>query len=148
MFDRLLFICVGNICRSPMAEYWSKYQLQSFVPSVIVKSAGLGALKNFPVAPEVKLILDRYHIDTSMHRSQKINAVLVGEADIIFVMETWQARELSLAFPSVRGKIFLFGKWLKEEIQDPYRKEQLIFEQTFELIKLNWNEWQKRLWKN
>lgn len=148
MFERILFVCVGNICRSPMAEYWSRHQLQAQGETVQIASAGLGALKNAPIAPEVKLILDRFSIDTSEHRGKQINSTLVSDADIIFTMEAWQKRELSLAFPSARGKIFAFGKWREEDIADPYRKDQDVFEITFELIKAHWAIWQSKLWKN
>ena len=42
---------------------------------------------------------------------------------------------------------FFFGKWRDEEIIDPYRQGTEIFEQVFELIKNNWDVWQKKLWK-
>ena len=62
-------------------------------------------------------------------------------------METWQKKELLIAFPSSHGKIFCLGKWRDEEIIDPYRQGAEIFEQVFESIKNNWDAWQKKLWK-
>ena len=67
-------------------------------------------------------------------------------AEIIFTMETWQKEELAFAFPNSRGKIFTLGRWRDEEIIDPYRKEQAVFETVFESIKENWIMWQYKLW--
>ena len=149
-FNRILFVCVGNICRSPMAEYWGRYQLQLVNKEnkeIQIESAGLYALQNEPIAPEVKEILARYHIDTTSHYGKQINEELVIRADIIFTMEEWQKQELSLAFPSSHGKIFRIGKWRDEEIADPYRENQEVFENTFQLIRTNWDVWQNKLWR-
>ena len=113
-----------------------------------IQSAGLGALKYAPIAPEVKAILDRYQIDTTAHKGKQVNEELIIDADIILVMEEWQKKELTLAFPSTHGKISLLGKWNDDIIEDPYRKAQEVFEETFLLIKKNWDLWQQKLWQN
>ncbi|MCX7121801.1 MAG: low molecular weight phosphotyrosine protein phosphatase [Gammaproteobacteria bacterium] len=148
MFKNILFVCVGNICRSPAAEYWARAQLQkSGFKDIQIASAGLHAVQSAPIAKEMQTILDRFKIDAGQHRGKQIDANDIARAEIIFTMETWQQQELLLAFPSGRGKIFSLGKWSDEEIADPYRKDQAMFEHVFELIQKNWNSWQNKLWK-
>lgn len=148
MFKNILFVCVGNICRSPTAEYWARHELQKMgMWECNISSAGIGALEHSSIAPEAKIILDRYKIDTSAHRAKQIRNKDVAGAEIILTMEDWQTEKLSLAFPHGRGKIFCLGKWAGVEIGDPYRKDQNFFEKTFDAIKDNWTEWQIRLWK-
>src|SRR3990167_1300388 len=145
MFKNILFVCVGNICRSPVGEYWTRTQLQKFgLNDIQVSSAGLSAMSTWPIAPEMKLILDRYQIDSTTHSAKQIDSHDVARAEIIFTMESWQQKELSLVFPSGRGKIFCFGKWRDEEIIDPYKKDQVVFESVFESIKNNWEIWQNK----
>lgn len=147
MFKNILFVCVGNICRSPVGEYWARAELQKKgLNDIHVFSAGLGAMQSFPIAPEMQMILNRFHIDASKHAAKQIDSKDVSRAEIIFTMETWQKEELSFAFPNGRGKIFTLGKWRDEEIIDPYRKEQSVFESVFESIKDNWGLWQNKLW--
>lgn len=111
MFKNILFVCVGNICRSPTAEYWAKHELDKLSKQGYqISSAGLGALEHSPIAPEAKLILDRYDIDSSAHRAKQIGNNDVASAEIILTMENWQTEKLLLAFPQCRGKIFSFGK--------------------------------------
>ena len=148
MFKKILFVCVGNICRSPTAEYWARNELKKRgISDVSVTSAGLQAMKLLPIAHEAKLVLDRYGVDASTHCAKQIIIRDVMDAEIILTMENWQTEKLLLTFPSCRGKIFCFGKWSDEEISDPYRKTQEYFERMFELIKICWNDWQSRLWQ-
>jgi len=132
-----------------MAEYWSRHQLQQAgFDGMTIQSAGLGALRNRPIAPEMQLILNRHDINSDAHRGQQVSETLAVDADIIFVMEPWQKKELALAFPNAHGKIFLLGQWRDEVISDPYRETQDVFEKTFKLIKSNWKLWQHKLWQN
>jgi len=148
MFKNILFVCVGNICRSPAAEYWAKAQLKNAgLTDIQVFSAGLRAVQTAGIEQNMQVILNQYHIDASQHSAKQIDANDVSRAEIIFTMETWQKEELSFAFPNGRGKIFTLGKWRDEEIGDPYRQEQVVFENIFELIKENWGIWQNKLWK-
>lgn len=147
MFENILFVCVGNICRSPVSEYWVRDQLiKKGFTEVQVSSAGIHAMQSYPIAPEMQIILNQFQIDASRHSAKQIDANDVVRADIVFTMETWQKEELAFAFPNSRGKIFTLGKLSSEEIIDPYRKEQVIFETVFESIKKNWELWQNKLW--
>lgn len=147
MFKNILFVCVGNICRSPAAEFWARAKLlNAGYSDTTIFSRGLHAMTSHAIAPEMQAILSRFEIDASAHVSCQVKIEDVSRADIIFTMETWQQQELSLVFPSGRGKIFCLGKWRNEEILDPYRQAQSAFEETFQLIQENWKIWQDKLW--
>lgn len=147
MFKSILFVCVGNICRSPAAEYWARDQLvkKGFL-EIQVSSAGIHAMQSNSIAPEMQIILDQFQIDASKHSAKQIDKNDIARAEIIFTMETWQKEELAFAFPNSRGKIFTLGKWSNEEIVDPYRKDQAVFKTVFESIEKNWELWQNKLW--
>ncbi len=147
MFRNILFVCVGNICRSPTAEYWARAQLQKRgLTNITISSAGVHAVCGAPIASTAKKILDRFDIDSSTHIARQINQTIILNAEIIFVMEKWQHERLVIDFPSCRGKMFSLGKWSNEEILDPYQRDQIVFESVFEMIKKNWDLWQANLW--
>lgn len=147
MFKNILFICVGNICRSPTAEYWARDQLQNKgLSNIQISSAGIHAMVDHLIAKEAMTILNQLNIDASQHRARQVDKKIIDAAEIIFTMENWQKNELSFAFQESRGKIFTLGKWTNEDITDPYRQEQIVFERVFELIKESWGLWQSKLW--
>lgn len=147
MFKKILFVCVGNICRSPLAEYWARDQLKKTgLDAIQVSSAGIHAMCESPIAQESREILNRFGIDSSQHVARQITQKMIDAAEIIFTMESWQQHELTIAFSNSRGKIFTLGKWQDEEITDPYRQACTVFETVFELIQKNWGIWQSKLW--
>lgn len=147
MFKNILFVCIGNICRSPLAEYWARDQLKKKgLDNIQVSSAGIHAMRESPIAKESQAILNQFHIDSTSHVARQINQEIIDVSEIIFTMESWHKDELAIAFPNSRGKIFTLGKWKDEEIVDPYRQDFAVFETVFELIKENWGIWQSKLW--
>lgn len=147
MFKSILFVCVGNICRSPTAEYWARDQLtKKGFTDIAISSAGIHAMRDYAMEKEAQEILKQFNIDASAHRARQIEKKIIDAVEIVFVMETWQKEELAFAFPENRGKIFTLGKWKNEDIRDPYHQQLIVFEQVFESIKDNWGLWQSKLW--
>lgn len=144
MFNNILFVCVGNICRSPVAEHWARTQLEKAGHTPSMHSAGLSAMVGSPIAPEMKLLLEQEKIESAAHVAKQVTEKHMMRADIIFVMEEWQKSELSKAYPMSHGKIFCLGQ--KEDIGDPYRQGRARFQEIFSLICDSWNNWQKKLW--
>ncbi|MCL5260301.1 MAG: low molecular weight phosphotyrosine protein phosphatase [Gammaproteobacteria bacterium] len=138
-------VCVGNICRSPMAEGLFRHHLVKVNPKVKVSSAGIGALVGHAAAPESQKIMSEIGIDILSHRARQIDADLISDAELILVMEEFQKQNLEFLFPQSRGKVFLLGKWGGFEIPDPYRQPIEVFAESFELIKKSFEDWKKRL---
>ncbi len=143
MIKNLLFVCVGNICRSPMAEALFREKLDN--SNIVVSSAGLGALVDKPAAEEAQTAMSSIGIDVSKHRARKLTAEMVRANDLILVMEEWQRKEVINLFPYSRGKIHLIGKWSDFEVPDPYKKSQQDFDLCLELFQQGWQNWQNRL---
>lgn len=146
MFDKILVICVGNICRSPTGEG----VLKSLLPNKIIASAGVAVEKSHlsgksadKMALEVAL---QHDIDISGHCSQQLTTQMCQEYDLLLVMERGHIEAVARIAPQARGKVMLFGEWIgKKDIPDPYRQSQEAFDYAFELINSAAIEWSKRL---
>jgi len=143
VFNRILVVCVGNICRSPMAEALFKQALAG--RNVSVSSAGLGALAGHGIEPQAQAVLEAHGLDASGHRARQIIPAMVRGADLVLVMEEWQRTEVAGLDPTARGKIHLLGRWGEFEIDDPYRQSDEQFKRTYDAIVRGVTEWTTRL---
>lgn len=144
MFDSVLVVCAGNICRSPTAEYVLKNKLVG--KNVAVSSAGLTALEGKPADAVAQQIATVNGIDMSEHQGRQISTSLVAQNSVILVMEQRHLSDLCTRYPEARGKTFLLGKWLGDkEIPDPYSQSQEAFEHVYTLIDSACSAWQKYL---
>ncbi|MDB6050303.1 MAG: wzb [Pseudomonas sp.] len=140
MFNNLLVVCVGNICRSPMAEAMFRKRLMS--PHLQVSSAGIHAMLASPIDPLAREVLRNHDIPTYKHQARQVTRQMLHDAELILLMETDQLHSILKLAPEVRGKTFLIGKWQHElEIADPYRRPKLAFEQTFEHLSRCVDDW-------
>ncbi|EBF6690402.1 low molecular weight protein-tyrosine-phosphatase Wzb, partial [Salmonella enterica] len=118
MFNKILVVCVGNVCRSPTAERL----LKRFHPSLTVASAGLGALVGKGADPAAASVASAHNLSLENHCARQISARLCREYDLILTMEKRHIAALCDIAPEMRGKVMLFGHWDSErEIPDPYR---------------------------
>ena len=129
-FDNILVVCIGNICRSPIAEALLKDQF----PQKHIDSAGLGALVGNPVDPNSQEVMIPYNIDMSNHIAKQVDEQLVMTADLIFTMSDSQTKWLEERWPHCRGKTFRIGHWFDKDIADPHRHEKSAFETAREDI--------------
>ncbi len=143
MFKKILVVCVGNICRSPIGERLLKRELGA---SVEVSSAGLGALAGKPADPNSILVSSERDLDLSGHVARQISNNDLQWADLILVMEQEHIAHITKMAPQVRGKTKLLGNWLDgQEIPDPYRKSKEAFEYCYNLIEKSVLAWKKYL---
>ncbi|UDM62785.1 low molecular weight phosphotyrosine protein phosphatase [Pseudoalteromonas piscicida] len=144
MFDSVLMVCAGNICRSPTAEYLLKNKLSG--KNVAVSSAGLTALEGKAADALAQELAKEQGIDMSEHQGRQLTGTLVAQNSLILVMEQRHFTDLCSRYPQARGKTFLLGKWIGDkEIPDPYRQSREAFEHVYELIDSACSAWQQYL---
>lgn len=144
MFDSVLVVCAGNICRSPTAEYVLKQKLEG--KNIKVSSAGLTALEGKPADATAKQIAQANGVNMDAHQGQQLTSTLVAQNSVILVMEERHLNDVHARYPEARGKTFLLGKWINNaEIPDPYKQSQEAFEHVYKLIDSACSAWQKYL---
>ena len=116
----ILFVCTGNICRSPMAEGLFRHAVASRVEFRVV-SAGLGAIDGQPPSAHAVEAMRELGIDISQQRSRMLTAQLVREADYIFGMTHNHVDSVMLLYPQVTEKVFLLREF--DETLDPFEKD-------------------------
>jgi protein-tyrosine phosphatase len=137
----VLILCIGNICRSPMAEGLLKKELAD----LNVQSAGLGALVGHPADPFSVQIMSEQGVDISAHRAQQISSKLIAEADLILVMDKEQKKFVEGRFARSRGKVFRLCERDNVDIPDPYRGEIQKFRDSNRLIVVGVAFWRDQI---
>ncbi len=146
MFNNILVVCVGNICRSPMAEAILKKELvESGKENCFVSSAGIGALVGHKPDPIAIQLMQDKDIDISNYCGVQLNQTLIRKSDLILVMESGHKTYIENKEASAKGKVFKLGEWGDFEIPDPYKKEKIEFENALQLIEKGVTEWLKRI---
>lgn len=131
MFNNVLVVCTGNICRSPYAEAVIKNRTSG----VTVASAGLAALVDHEADATGRLVSSDRGIDLSQHRGKQVTRALVGQSDLILVMDDEHLDRLHKRYPEARGKAFKLAKLVgNKNIVDPYLKSRVFFELVFDEI--------------
>ena len=144
MFNKILVVCIGNICRSPTVEALLKSKLAH--RGIDVSSAGLGALVDKPMDATALEVLREHGGDLPDHKGRQLTREMLQQADVILTMEQRHVDSIARMAPEVRGKTFLLGKWQNnQEIPDPYRQQKVAFEHVYHLMTQGVDSWSQKL---
>lgn len=142
MFDSILVVCTGNICRSPIGERL----LQQLLPDKKISSAGIGALVDKPADSSAIEVSEKHGLSLVGHKGTQFTPELGRKYDLILVMDKGHIDKITQMAPEVRGKTMLLGHWLgQKEIPDPYRQSLDAFEFVYQLIEQACNCWATKL---
>ncbi|HGM5805385.1 MULTISPECIES: arsenate reductase/protein-tyrosine-phosphatase family protein [Serratia] len=138
MFDSILVVCVGNICRSPTAEAL----LKKLCPTKNIASAGIHALAGHSADNQAALIASKNGISLEGHVARQLTKSMCQEYSLILVMERGHVDAVCRLIPEVRGKTMLFAHWQgQKDIPDPYRKSPEAFEYAYNLLAESAQKW-------
>lgn len=141
----ILMVCQGNICRSPMAEGFFAHQLSAQQSTIVVTSAGLGAVIGYPAEPHAQTVMLKHGIDISKHRARQLTENIFRQTDLIFVMTRSHLHLLTRQFLAAKGKTFLLGHWQNFEVPDPFKQPYEMFESVYQQMILAWQDWKIRI---
>lgn len=126
---RICFICLGNICRSPMAEFIMKEKVRKLGLSSefhIESRATSNEEKDNDIYPKAKVMLDKMNIPYTRHFAKKIESEDYSKFDYFFYMEDSNLVGIKRVFDDIT-KVY---KLLDRDISDPWYTGDFI--STFE----------------
>lgn len=156
----ILFVCKGNICRSPFAEHMAnKIALERSIEKMSLFSAGLEVSVPLNSPIEVLEIAEKFGVKLNDHKSRSITSDMAESFDMIIAMEAWHVKCLQEMFPNLREKMYLLSLFEKNKksrlwsyhrnnIADPYGKSLFHFIECFQRIERCLNDLYSQIQKN
>lgn len=146
MFNKILIVCVGNICRSPTGAYL----LKALLPNKHVDSAGIAveksALTGNPADSTASQVAASHGLSLDGHCARQLTRELASQYDLLLVMEKGHIDAVCNIAPEVRGKTMLFGQWIgQKDIPDPHRQSREAFDFAWSIINDAATAWAKKL---
>lgn len=135
-----LFVCFGNLMRSPMAELMFRKSVASaLLPDIQITSAGLHAVPGTPAHPWALRASAELGLPLEGHRARSLTADMVLAADAIFAMDFQNKAELLAQYPESKDKILMLSAYAPgadryREIPDPYFSNLLSTQQCYGVL--------------
>ena len=138
---RVAVVCLGNICRSPMADVVlnARVEQAGLGDAVEVVSAGTGDWHvGRPMDPRAAALLTAEGYDAERHRAQQVVASWLGELDLLLAMDRDNLSDLRSLGPVEEGRVRLFRDYDPEgtggEVPDPYYGGESGFRDVLDIV--------------
>lgn len=142
MIKSILTVCIGNVCRSPVAEVCLKQML----PTLDIASAGFDAPTGRPASPVMVELAQNAGLDLSRHKARRFSDAGPARYDLILVMETWHLDMIARRQPALRPRAMLLTQWsTKANIPDPIREGPEFNATVFDDIQAACLTWAKKV---
>lgn len=139
---KIMIVCTGNTCRSPMAEALMKSELQKvgLTEKVIVDSSGLGAYPGDGASLGAKQAMENMGLNINDHRSKMYDQN--ENFDLVLTMTTEHKKRLLTFLPQLAGKVYTLKEYATNgsdqtdlNISDPYGGDYTVYTRTADEIK-------------
>ena len=135
-FNKIVFVCMGNTCRSPMAATI----MESFIPDILVESRGMVVLFPEPYNPKAVAVASRHNMIMPSNCAAQLSGEDFANDTLVLVMNGAMKHKIYDSF-SQAINVYTLGEFAGEadaEVQDPYGKGieeyNKCFEGLYELI--------------
>lgn len=142
MINSILTVCIGNVCRSPVAEAFLRERL----PALEIASAGLDAPLGRGASPLMVDLARSAGLDLTSHHARRFNDARPAQYDLILVMERSHLDMVARRQPTLRPRTMLLTEWSdKVDIKDPIREGREFNASVFEQIRAACMTWALKL---
>jgi protein-tyrosine-phosphatase len=146
---KLLFVCSGNTCRSPLAEGIAKKIFpEELLKEVEITSAGSSALDGLPASTLAIQVAGKHSVDLTEHKATLLNKSLVTEADLIITMASSHRDTVGVIEPSALEYTYVLTALCDEEsgdIPDPIGLGVAEYEKTYRIVEKCLRQFVKKL---
>ena len=129
---KILFVCTGNTCRSPMAE--ALFNARKGTDEWVAESAGVFASSGSPASSNAIAALKELEIDLQSHRSQPVTRTLLEDADLVLTMTNGHRYSLLQNFPEFERKVYLLNAFgtskVPADVLDPFGGSLEMYQKT------------------
>lgn len=129
---KILFVCTGNSCRSPMAELYFNAYCAGRGIAARAGSAGISARDNGPISSGAARALADFGIDSSAFSSRRLTPELASQYDFIIVMTAGHRRAAAMLAPADR--IRMLSEWAVPpggDVPDPFGGSDAVYRAVF-----------------
>lgn len=149
VFDSILVVCVGNICRSPLGERLLSAKIADLGLEISVTSAGIAALEGHSADEDATAVAMARDVSLDGHVARQFTHEIGAAHSLILVMEAGHKREIVKTAPDLSGRIMLFDQWTGAiGIPDPYRRSITFHEEVFAQVEKAATAWVDKLEKS
>jgi protein-tyrosine phosphatase len=104
---RILLVCTGNICRSPMAEAFIRHELeQRGIAGIAVESSGVAGWEDSPPTSEAAEALREFGLDASGHRARRLRRAMIESADLVVGLASEHRDAVDEMVPEAAARTF------------------------------------------
>lgn len=134
---KIMFVCTGNICRSPMAHYYMQKKVKDMglEDKFLISSCGTYAVTGEPATDNAVISMKEYGVNLENHRATNIDDTDIDNYDYVITLTTQHKKNVLHYYPKLDGKVFTLKEFVLDnkkymDIDDPWGLNIIVYKDT------------------